>query len=136
MWPTLIPLLGNIFDKIFPNPKDAADAKLRLMELSQQGQLAELNANTQLANGQNEINKVEAASNSIFVSGWRPAVGWTCTLAMFFKFIGGPILLMASQFVGVSIDLPPIETAELWPILLGMLGLGALRTVEKVKNVV
>jgi Holin of 3TMs, for gene-transfer release len=134
MWPTLIPLLGNIFDKIFPDPKVAADAKLRVMELSQQGQLAELNASTQLATGQIETNKVEAASNSLFVAGWRPAVGWTCALAMFFKFIGGPALLMIAQFMGVTVDLPPIETAELWPILLGMLGLGALRTVEKVKN--
>ena len=90
MWPTLIPMLGNLMDRLFPDPKAAADAKLEVMRLAQSGELAQLNADVQLATGQIEVNKVEAASTSLFVAGWRPAVGWICAAAFAFKFIGGP----------------------------------------------
>ncbi len=107
---------------------------MRLVELAQQGELARLNADTQLATAQAETNKIEAASGNLFVSGWRPAVGWICALAVGFKFIGGPMLFMIGQAIGHPVELPRIDTEELWPLLLGMLGLGAFRTVEKVKG--
>jgi hypothetical protein len=135
MWPTLIPILGNLFDKIFPDPKAAADAKLEVMRLAQTGELAQLNADLQMATGQMEINKVEAASSSLFVAGWRPAIGWICGAAFAFKFIGGPAAFVVSQWAGHPITLPSFDFTEMSTILMGMLGLGALRTVEKVKNV-
>lgn len=131
---TLLPVVGDILDKIFPDKTAAEAAKVRLVELAQQGELARLTADTQLATAQAETNKIEAASSSFFVSGWRPAVGWICALAVGFKFIGGPLLSMVGQAAGHPIDLPRIETEELWPLLLGMLGLGAMRSVEKVKG--
>lgn len=135
MLPELIPLLGNLFDRIFPDPKAAADAKLEVMKLAQAGELAQLNADLQMATGQMDINKVEAANSSIFVSGWRPFIGWTCGAAFAFKFIGGPAAFVVSQWFGHPITLPNFDFTEMSTILLGMLGLGTLRTVEKVKNV-
>lgn len=130
----LIPLLGSLLDRIFPDPKMAADAKLEVMKLAQSGELAKLNADVQLATAQADINKAEASNASLFVSGWRPFVGWTCGAAFAFKFIGGPAAFVLSQWVGHPITLPVFDFTEMGTILMGMLGLGALRTVEKVKG--
>lgn len=135
MWPTLIPVLGNLLDKLFPDPKAAAEAKLEVMRLAQTGELAQLKADLQLATGQIDVNKVEAASSSLFVSGWRPFVGWVCGAAFAFKFIGGPAAFVLSQWVGYPITLPTFDFTEMSTILLGMLGLGGLRSIEKVKGV-
>lgn len=129
-----LPFFGELLDKILPDKTAADAAKVKLLELAQQGELAKLQADTTLATGQIEVNKIEAASTRLFVAGWRPAVGWCCSLAVFFKFIGGPLLFMVAQALGHPVELPKIETEELWPLLLGMLGLGGLRTVEKVKG--
>jgi len=130
----LVPLLANLLDRIFPDPKVAADAKLEVMKLAQSGELAQLNANVQLATGQADINKAEASNASLFVSGWRPFVGWICGAAFAFKFIGGPAAFVLSQWAGHPITLPVFDFTEMSTILMGMLGLGALRTVEKVKG--
>lgn len=135
MWQALIPVLGSVVDKLFPDPKAAADAKLEVMRLAQTGELAQLNADLQLATGQMEINKVEAANSSLFVSGWRPMVGWTCACAFAFKYIGGPTLFMVAQAFGHTLTMPVIDTTEMMPLLFGMLGLGAYRTYEKAKGV-
>jgi len=135
MNPALIPLIGSVIDRLFPDPKAAGEAKLKLMEMTQTGELAQLAATTDLAKGQLEVNKVEAGNSSVFVSGWRPAVGWVCACSMFFKYIGGPILVVVGDYTGTSVRLPDIDAMELMPILLGMLGLGVYRTVEKVKGV-
>lgn len=130
----LVPLLGSLLDRIFPDPKTAADAKLEVMKLAQSGELARLNADVQLATGQADINKVEAANSSLFVSGWRPAIGWVCGAAFAFKFIGGPAAFVLSQWLGHPITLPQFDFTEMSTILLGMLGLSGMRTVEKIKG--
>ena len=82
-----------------------------------------------------EVNKAEAASASLFKGGWRPAVGWVCAMALFYHFILQPVLLFGVAVSGVAIPaLPEFDMASLMPILLGMLGLGGLRTVEKIKG--
>lgn len=134
MWPQLLALIPAVLDKVLPDPAAAADAKLRLLEMAQRGDLAALTAETDLAKAQVAVNQVEASSNRLFVAGWRPAVGWICALAVGFKFIGGPLLFVVGQAVGHPVVLPEIDTSELWPLLLGMLGLGGLRTIEKVKG--
>lgn len=134
MWPTLIPVLANLLDKILPDPKAAADAKLKVMEMAQQGELAQLDADVKLATGQQEVNKVEAGSTSLFVAGWRPAVGWTCAAAFAFKFVGGPTLVLVASYFGHNVTLPEFDYSEMSTILLGMLGLGGFRTFEKVKG--
>lgn len=135
MWPTLLPLLGNLMDKLFPNPQAAADAKLKLMELAQAGELAQLDADTKLAVGQMGVNQVEAASSSMFVAGWRPFVGWVCGGALAFKFVIAPLLAFGFAAYGHPVALPVLDFSEMSTILLGMLGLGALRTAEKIKGV-
>ena len=134
MLPALITLLPGLLDKLLPDKGAADAAKLELLRLVQTGEIAQLQADTATATGQAEVNKVEAASNRLFVAGWRPFVGWTCGAAMAFKYVGGPLLVMLAQLTGQAITLPAIEAAELLPILLGMLGLGAMRTAEKLKD--
>jgi hypothetical protein len=124
----------KLIDRLWPDPSERDAAKLKLLEMQQTGELAHLASTTELAKGQLEVNAVEAAHNRLFVAGWRPFVGWTCGAAVAFKFIGGPVLFMVAQAFDHPIELPEIDTAELWPLLIGMLGLGGLRTVEKVKG--
>lgn len=135
MWPSLIPLLGGLLDKFFPDPAVANDAKLKLMQMAQNGELAQLDADLKLATGQIDVNKVEAASSSMFVAGWRPFIGWTCGAAFAFKFIIGPAAVVLMAMAGHPITLPAFDFTEMSTILLGMLGLGGLRTIEKVKGV-
>jgi|TARA_R110000803_G_scaffold91754_3_gene159280 hypothetical protein len=82
----------------------------------------------ELSKGQLEVNKVEAAHNSLFVSGWRPAIGWICGLALLYSTILVPIL-------GIWITVPPVDSSLLTSVLMGMLGLGAMRSYEKKNNV-
>jgi hypothetical protein len=135
MWTTLIPIIGNLLDKFFPDPSAAAEAKLKLMQMAQTGELAQLDAELKMATGQQEINKVEAASSSVFVAGWRPFIGWVCGAAFAFKFIGGPLAVVIMAALGHPITLPAFDFTEMSTVLLGMLGLGGLRTMEKVKGV-
>jgi hypothetical protein len=89
--------------------------------------------------GQLEVNKAEAAHRSIFVAGWRPMVGWVCAAALAYHFIFYPIIvfiLVAFNVTGLHpSDLPSFDMDSLMTVLLGMLGLGGLRTYEKAKGV-
>lgn len=130
----LIPILGSVIDKIFPDPAAAAAGKLQIMEMAQRGELAQLDADLKMATGQMEVNKAEALNNSLFVAGWRPAIGWTCGAAFAFKFVLGPSAVVLMAMAGHPITLPDFDFTEMSTILMGMLGLGALRTVEKIKG--
>jgi hypothetical protein len=85
----------------------------------------------ELSKGQLEVNKVEAAHKSLFVSGWRPAVGWVCVLGMFGNFITIPFTNFVLALTESEIEVPLIPLETMMPVLLGMLGLGGLRTYEK-----
>jgi hypothetical protein len=90
----------------------------------------------ELAKGQLAINAEEAKSRNIFVAGWRPFVGWSCGLAMFWHFLGLPLALFITGWIGVEHPpLPEFEMDTLLTVLGGLLGLGSLRTFEKVKKV-
>ena len=82
----------------------------------------------ELAKGQLEVNKIEAASKSLFVAGWRPAVGWSCCFALVYSTIFSPIL-------SIWFTVPPVDSSLLTTVLMGMLGLGAMRSAEKIKKV-
>lgn len=131
----LIPLIGSVLDKVLPDATAAADAKLKMVELVQRGELAELDAAKSLALGQIGVNAEEAKHASVFVAGWRPFIGWTCGAAFAFKFVIGPLGAFVLTAFGNPTQMPVMEFGELLPVLLGMLGIGALRTVEKVKGV-
>ena len=88
-----------------------------------------------MAKGQVEINKEEAKSELIFKSGWRPFIGWTCGSAFAFNFLILPIATMVAAFYGIPfVGVTPIDLTTMLPVLLGMLGLGGMRTFEKVRN--
>lgn len=75
------------------------------------------------------VNKIEAANKSVFTSGWRPFIGWVCGAALAFNYIASPIL------GAIGLDLHPLDISMMMPVLLGLLGLGGLRTTEKIKGV-
>lgn len=134
MWQALIPAVTQILDKVLPDPQAAADAKLKMLELAQKGELAQLTAETQLAQGQIDINKVEAGSDSLFKSGWRPAAGWTCVGGLAYQIVLRPILgWAATNHWGWSMP-PSLEMDTLMTLLFGLLGLGAYRTFEKTRK--
>lgn len=86
--------------------------------------------------GQLEINKAEAQHKSIFVAGWRPFLGWCLSFAMAWHFVLAPVTMFVCSYFGVEIpELPTFDMDSLMTVLLGMLGLGGLRTVEKIKKV-
>ena len=82
-----------------------------------------------------EVNKEEAKHRSLFVSGWRPAVGWTCTLALLSNFILIPMTNFILVLADSDIAIPLIDVSTMMPVLMGMLGLGTMRTVEKINKV-
>jgi hypothetical protein len=130
-----LPIIGSILslgekliDKLIPDPVQKAAALLELKKLEQSGDLAVI------AN-QVEINKIEAASPKTFVSGWRPAVGWTCALALAVQLVLGPLVAWVGAFFGHVVTPPVLETELLTTLLIGMLGLGGMRTVEKLNGV-
>ena len=82
-----------------------------------------------------EVNKVEAAHKSLFVSGWRPAIGWICAMGMAGNFLVIPFANMSLELSKTGVTIPMIALSEMMPILFGLLGLGTMRTVEKIKSV-
>tara|TARA_R110000765_G_scaffold198031_1_gene303754 strand:- start:13 stop:384 length:372 start_codon:yes stop_codon:yes gene_type:complete len=81
-----------------------------------------------------EVNKIEAGSSSLFKSGWRPFVGWTCGVALCYHFVLQPFLMFVFLSIGKPIELPVFDMSTLTTVLFGMLGLGGMRSLEKVKR--
>ena len=96
---------------------------------------AELAAAVAVVQGQIDINKAEAGSASVFVAGWRPFIGWVCGAACAWNWIGLPMAKAGLVIAGYKLDVSPADLTEMLPVLMGMLGLGALRTAEKFKGV-
>jgi roadblock/LC7 domain-containing protein len=126
--PQMVTSVTGIINKFVPDRdqqvKLEADLKLKF---------AEIEAN-QLA-AQAEINKVEAASSSIFVSGWRPFIGWCCGASILYAYLLNPILTWAMAVAGAKTDLPKLPTEDLFSLTLAMLGLAGYRTYERVRGV-
>ena len=119
----LLGIGGKLIDKLIPDPAAQDAARLELLKLQQSGELAAMLAQT-------DVNNVEAASSSVFVSGWRPAIGWVCALAMAYQYLVRPFLVAFHP----ALAFPGLDD-NLWQLLAGMLGLGGLRTFEKVNGV-
>lgn len=138
----LLPLLGSVLEKVLPDPQTAADAKLKLLDLAQKGELAVLDAETKIAMGQIEVNKQEAASPDLFRGGWRPSVGWICVFGLGYQFLIQPLLPWIISVINISFghsipnipELPKIDNESLMILLTGMLGLGGFRTFERIKG--
>lgn len=126
---------GKLIDRLWPDPTERDKAKLELLKLQQEGELKVLLADVELAKGQLEVNKVEAENANVFVSGWRPGVGWVCVLGLFSQFIARPFFEFGAHLFGYAVQYPNLEIGDLMTLLLGMLGLGAMRTTEKLRGV-
>jgi len=121
--------IGNtLINKLFPDPAQAAQAQLALLKMQQDGELAAIS-------GQMEINKIEAGSSSVFVAGWRPFAGWVCGIGLAYVSIIEPLARLVATLVGYTGDFPAIDTTLTMQVLLGMLGMGGLRTLDKIKGV-
>ena len=119
---------GKLIDRMWPDPAQAATAKLELIKLQQSGDLAQMT-------GQLEINKIEAANANMFVSGWRPAIGWVCALALLYQYLVRPLAVAIFAAVGHPLPVMPGLDENLWQLMMAMLGMGGLRTFEKVQGV-
>jgi hypothetical protein len=114
-------LVGTVINKIWPDKTEQEKQELAAAVMVVQGQL--------------DINKAEASNPSVFVSGWRPFIGWVCGSACAWNWIGLPIAKAGLLLAGVTLTISPADISEMMPVLIGMLGLGGLRSIEKVKGV-
>jgi len=124
----LLPALGTLIDRLIPDRAAAEKAKA---EMEQQL----VTAANQAALAQVEVNKIEAAHSSVFVAGWRPSIGWVCAAGLAWAFVLAPIASWALVVLGIKADLPAIHTDYLLELVLAMLGIGGLRTFEKLRGV-
>lgn len=124
----------DIINKFIPDPAAKAAAQLQLAQLQASEEFKELDASIAISAQQADVNKVEAGSTSIFVSGWRPAVGWVCAAGFAYSFVLSPFL----GWIGVLMHWPAAPSIDVGPLstmLTGMLGFGAMRTYEKIKGI-
>lgn len=134
----LVEAVGKIADDLFTSDKERLDAQIELQKLG----IEEQKIDAGLAQGQLDVNKTEASHSSVWVSGWRPAVGWTCVAGLAYNFLAHPFLLWAWALLqangwvpGGLTPPPPVDVEALLVLLGGILGLGVYRTTEKVKGV-
>lgn len=132
---TIVEVAGKVLDKIFPDPIAQANARLELLKLQQNGELASLTAEVQLATNQTNVNAEEAKSQSTFVAGWRPFIGWVCGTGLASQFLVAPFLTWAAALAGHPIHYPSLDIGTLLTLLLGMLGLSYNRTQEKINGI-
>jgi len=124
----LVEIGARLLDKIIPD-KDARDkAQAELLRAAQ-------DQDFQKAIAQIEVNKVEAQHTSLFVAGWRPAIGWICVVGLGYNFLLYPMMTWLVVVTGAEFTPPPLLSENLMELVMGMLGLGALRSFEKWKGV-
>jgi hypothetical protein len=116
-------MIANIIDKV------AGHVDKFTLDKEEKAQLIQ-----EINKAQIEVNKIESASNSFFKSGWRPFVGWTCGIALCYHFVLQPFLMFLCVSFGHPMDLPVFDMSTLTTVLFGMLGLGGMRSFEKVKR--
>lgn len=121
-------LADTLINKIWPDPAARASAEAQLIKAQMDAALASVQQ-------QIDINKIEAASPNVFVSGWRPGIGWICGAAFGLHFVVLPVLGWLAVLFGHDPIVVPFDMNTLMTVLMGLLGLGGLRTFEKVRGV-
>lgn len=119
-------VVGGIIDRLWPDPAQAAAAKLQLLQLQQTGELAQIT-------GQMQINQVEAQSSDP-LQHWRGGLGWVCVAGYFWNYVLEPVLSAAAVFMSHPVVLSKMDMSELSTLTLGMLGLGSLHVAERIKG--
>lgn len=126
----------SLIERFFPDPEKKAAAQLELLKMQQNGELAALAAETDLAKAQIAVNVEEAKSGSLFIAGWRPMVGWCGALGLAYVALVEPMARFVAQVgFGYTGAFPVIDTTVTLQVLLGILGLGGMRTIEKARGV-
>lgn len=120
---TVVDLVGGVIDKLVPDKGKAAEMRHEIAMTLVNSDLAQI-----------DVNKVEAAHKSVFVSGWRPAVGWICVAALGFNYILSPLLAWAAVIWMPDAIIPQLDISELLTLLFGLLGMGSLRSYDKSKG--
>lgn len=130
----LLPVLSQVLDRVLPDPAQADSVKLEMLKMAQEGDIKALEASVRLAEGQIEVNKLEATTD-LFRGGWRPFCGWVCGFGLFYQFLLQPILPWLVALTGKVVPaMPLIDSEALYGLLMGLLGLGGLRTFERVRG--
>jgi Holin of 3TMs, for gene-transfer release len=124
----IAPILEKVLTSVIPDPQARQKAILEIYSSLQQSDLAQI-----------DVNKAEAASNSLFTSGWRPFIGWVCGGALFYQYMFIPLGGFVASFFGdkyvtVILNAPKLD-GTLWELMFGMLGMGALRSFDKIRGV-
>jgi len=127
--PSILPAVTDVIGRFLPEDKEAKAKAEREIEAQLTTHLAKIDL------AQLDINKTEAAHRSIFVAGWRPFIGWSCGVALSWTYVVMPITQFVLAQTGHLVDLPAMNMSEMMPVLMGMLGLGGLRSFEKYKKV-
>jgi hypothetical protein len=130
----VLSLVTGVIDRIWPDPAQASQAKLQVLQMQQTGELDRLRLQAGLVQAQLDVNRVEAASPSLLVSGWRPAIGWVCAAALAFQYIVRPLAGAALSAAHVPVTIPGLDDT-MWQLMFGILGFGGLRTYEKTRGV-
>ncbi len=125
----VLPAVTKVVERFLPEDKEARAKAERSLKAQLTTHLAKIDL------AQLDINKQEAAHRSVFVAGWRPFIGWTCGIALAYNYVLQPILIFVLAQTGHLMNLPSMDLNEIMPVLMGMLGLGGLRTFEKYKGV-
>ena len=130
----------KVLDKVIPDPEAKAKAQLDLAKMAQDGQLAELGIIADTDKAQIEVNKEEAKNASLFVSGWRPFIGWVCGIALFLYYIplfviGMGLWVWACIEAKGLVPRPDLGIMEVLGLVTSLLGMGAIRMMEKIKGV-
>jgi len=129
--------IGSVFSGIGGLAKDIRSAITGEVSPEKKAELAVLAANIEAAanTAQTAINQAEATHASVFVAGWRPAIGWICAAVLAWNFIGHPLAMWATAIWTPQVQPPALIAADsLFEIVMGMLGLGGLRSWEKLKG--
>lgn len=121
----------GLIDRVWPDPQQQAVELRKLEELKQRGDLAELNAHVQQIQGQLRINEKEAEHPSVFVAGWRPFVGWVGGFSLAYMGILEPFMRFIAKMLGYDGEFPVLDTTLTMQVLLGMLGIGGMRSYDK-----
>ena len=123
---------SKIVDKIFPDKDKADQVKFEMLKLQQEGAFKELDLEYNNRSQQIAVNIEEAKNGSVFVSGWRPAVGWVCASALTYNYVLMPFIVWVTKCFFPSVpEMPTLDMGELMTLLFGMLGIGILRSVDK-----
>lgn len=135
MWPQILTALFSLIDKVLPDPQAAASAKLEAMKMQASAEGQALEASTKLALAQIAVNTADAQSTNTMQRTGRPFILWVCGFAMAWDTLIRPMATFAAALAGHTLpELPNLSSDQLYSILGGLLGLGAFRTVEKIKG--